>query len=304
MEIKELISFVSIVQHGSFSKAARKLGYSQAAITIQVRNLEKELGVRLLDRFRKKVSLTNSGQIFYQKVIPLLNGLTEASESVRNKKSLSGTLVIGATDSVCMSILPPLIREYSRENPDVSIKIVTDTIDRLLELVDHNEVDFVYLVDQKILRKNLTTIFEFKSRVYFMAGRDHPLAGTHDPSLADLLGYPLVLTEEDASYRRLLDLEMVRRDLEIRPAIEAKSTEFILDNLGEGDGISFLPEYLLTDQTRYSHIHMFRVQDIDISVYLQLICHKSKWVSKEMRSFFDRAAAAGEELARRMADQE
>ncbi len=287
MEIKELISFVSVVQQGNFSRAGRKIGYSQAAITIQIQSLEKKLGIRLFDRFGKKIVLTNRGRQFYEKIIPVLNSLAEAGESVRLQNNLCGKLVIGASDSVCMSVLPDLIRKYHQSYPDVSVKIVTDTNDGLLKMLNQNDVDFVFLDDQKIYGKNWLTLFETESRVRFIAGNNHEVIDKKPMLLEELLSFPFILPEENVSYRRLFDRELQGRGLEVKPVMEANHAVFILAMLLEGQEISFLPEYLLENRMWCHDLRILEVPDCQISVCLQILCHKNKWVSQEMSAFFD-----------------
>lgn len=88
MEIQELISFTTIVQQGSFSKASKKLDYCQGSITVHIKNLERELGVQLFDRLGKKVTLTNHGKTFYQHCLKILDDISCAKEAI-NPMSLS-----------------------------------------------------------------------------------------------------------------------------------------------------------------------------------------------------------------------
>ena len=106
MEIQELISFTTIVQQGSFSKASKKLDYCQGSITIHIKNLERELGVQLFDRLGKKVTLTNHGKTFYQHCLKILDDISCAKEAINPSLELNGHLTIGTIDSLCSSIVP------------------------------------------------------------------------------------------------------------------------------------------------------------------------------------------------------
>ncbi len=80
MEFREISTFLQVAQYQSFSKAARHLGYSQAAVTIQIKQLEQELGVHLFDRIGKQISLTHQGQVFYQYAVSIRNDLEQAKK--------------------------------------------------------------------------------------------------------------------------------------------------------------------------------------------------------------------------------
>ena len=117
MEFREINTFLEIARQGSFSKAAASLGYTQAAVTIQIRQLEEELGVRLFDRIGKKITLTHQGVVFSRHASRLMTDLSQAKYALKESDVLTGKLRIGAIESVCASILPNLIGEYHRLHP-------------------------------------------------------------------------------------------------------------------------------------------------------------------------------------------
>ena len=281
MEIQELITFVTIVKQGSFCKASQKLGYSQAAVTIHIKNLETELNVKLFDRLSKKTTLTSYGKIFYEHSIQILNELSIAKESVTSTDELYGTLTIGTTDSLCASHIPELLFQFHKIHPYVSISIITDTIDGLIHMLNNNDIDFAYLVDQKIVDSHFIKVIEQEERAVFVASKNHPLINQKYLDLKTILSYPFILTEKDASYRQLLDYPLTSRRLEIKPIIQAKSTNLILEMMKYNMGISFLPEFVLNDDFK-----KLEVSDFQISIYKQVLYHKNKWVSKEMKAFF------------------
>ena len=99
MEFREISTFLQVAQHQSFSKAAKQLGYSQAAVTIQIKQLEGELGVHLFDRIGKQISLTHQGQIFYQYAVAIQKDLEQARSAVSDSSSLNGKLCLGTIET-------------------------------------------------------------------------------------------------------------------------------------------------------------------------------------------------------------
>ena len=100
MEIRQLVTFIRASQFQSFSKAAESLGYSQSAVTVQIRALEDELGVRLFDRLGKRVVLTGQGENFLQNAKRILDEVYNAQQSIKNNGELTGTLHIGTLESL------------------------------------------------------------------------------------------------------------------------------------------------------------------------------------------------------------
>ncbi len=88
MELREIMTFLQVAQQKSFSKAARQLGYSQAAVTIQIKQLEKELNVRLFDRIGKQTTLTHQGNVFYHHAVSIIQDLENARDAVKRLQNL------------------------------------------------------------------------------------------------------------------------------------------------------------------------------------------------------------------------
>lgn len=287
MEIQELTTFVSVADFNSFSKAARHLGYSQAAVTVHIRQLEQELEVRLFDRLGKKVSLTNYGKIFYDHATQVLNDLSKARESVKEGDVLTGSLRIGTIDSLCSCVFPGIIKEYHRRYPLVSLCVTTDTPELLLEMLNNNDLDVVYLLDEPLNDIRWRKILDEAEDAVFAASSAHPLAGLKEASLEQLLSFPFILTEKDASYRRVLDYGLSLRGLEVCPLFESNNTDLILEMVRSNMGITFLPKFTLTRDLGLGTITTIPVHGFPVNIRRQVIHHKDKWVNREMKAFFD-----------------
>ena len=290
MEFREITTFLEIARQGSFSKAASILGYSQAAVTIQIRQLEKELGVRLFDRIGKKVSLTHQGVVFSRHASRLMTDLSQAKSALKEGGAMTGRLCIGAIESVCASLLPELIKRYHSLYPDVSISIRTDSPDILLEWMNKNELDLVYLLDKRLFDPRWVKALDEPDRVIFVTSSASPLAGKSLP-LWELIRHPMILTEKNASYRSILEQYLASIGLEVHPFLEIGNTEFIVRLLKTGTGVSFLPEFTVRDELERGTLAPIEVPGFSPDIYKQIVYHKDKWVSREMDAFLALAAA-------------
>ena len=107
MDFREINTFIHVANQESFSKAADVLGYTQAAVSIQIKQLESELGTRLFDRIGKHISLTHQGKAFYQYALRITSEIEEAKDVLSGSQDLNGTLRIGTiTDFTFLIILP------------------------------------------------------------------------------------------------------------------------------------------------------------------------------------------------------
>lgn len=286
MEFREITTFLQVAQHQSFSKAARQLGYSQAAVTIQIKQLENELGVHLFDRIGKQISLTHQGQVFYQYSISIQKDLAQARQAVSDSSELNGKLCLGTIESICASIFPELLSEYHRLYPEVTISIVTDSPDVLLERMNENAIDIVYLLDRRIYDNRWHKTLEIPEENIFVASPGHELAqADRELELDEVLQFPFLLTEKDASYRHMLEQYLAASDRSIRPFLEIGSTEFIIHMLLKNTGISFLPEFTIRREVEQKRLTALKVRGFQMQTWRQIFYHKDKWVTREMQEF-------------------
>ena len=127
MELREIAAFLQVAQLKSFSKAARALGYSQAAVTIQIKQLEQELGIHLFDRIGKQTILTHQGMVFYDHAAAVMREISCARAAVTESQELTGALTIGTIESICASIFPDLMEAFHKAHPKVKVSMVLDS---------------------------------------------------------------------------------------------------------------------------------------------------------------------------------
>ncbi|WP_418452495.1 LysR family transcriptional regulator [Candidatus Ventrimonas sp.] len=286
MEFREISTFLQVAQYQSFSKAARHLGYSQAAVTIQIKQLEQELGVHLFDRIGKQISLTHQGQVFYQYAVSIRNDLEQAKNAVSDPSTLSGKLCLGTIESICASIFPDLLAEYHRLHPEVTISIVTDSPGVLLDRMNENTIDIVYLLDRRIYNNRWCKTLEEPEENIFVASPDHELAlAKRELELDEVLRFPFFLTEKDASYRHMLEQYLASINRSVKPFLEIGSTEFIIHMLLKNTGISFLPKFTVQRELQQKQLTALNVRGFQMQTWRQIFYHKDKWVTREMQEF-------------------
>ena len=285
MEIRQLQTFVQAAQLESFSKTAEMLGYSQSAITVQMRLLETELNTRLFDRMGKKVVLTPQGREFLKSANKILYEVNKASKSMNDDRELTNPLHVGTIESLCTAKFPRILSEFHSLHPRVNLQITIDSPEKLIRMMDHNELDLIYILDTPRWDENWVKVMELAEPVVFVASAASKFAGKEKMVLDDILQEPFVLTEKHANYRQALDQQLALRRQFISPVLEISDTAFIIHMLELNQGLSFLP-YFAVEQDIYKHrITTLDIKDIHISMYRQIFYHKNKFRTREMEEF-------------------
>lgn len=289
MEIRELSTFLQIAKLHSFSKAAERLGYSQAAVTIQIKQLERELEVRLFDRIGKKISLTYEGQIFYHYASSILHDVTEVKERLSQNTVLNGRLRIGTIESICATVFPGLLTTFHEQYPEVTTNIVIDSPDALLDMMNQNLVDIVYLLDKRMYDPGWIKVMEEADEVVFVAASSYSLPDCGPMLLDRLLQEPFILTEHNASYRFILEQYLAAQQKEVNPFLSIGNTEFIIRMIEKGMGITFLPHFVVQPHIISGALKVIEVENFYMRVWRQIFYHKDKWVTGEMKAFIELA---------------
>ena len=285
MEIRQLQTFVQAAQLESFSKTAEMLGYSQSAITVQMRLLETELNTRLFDRMGKRVVLTPQGREFLKSANKILYEVNKASKSMNEERELTNPLHVGTIESLCTAKFPRILSEFHSLHPRVNLQITIDSPEKLIRMMEHNELDLIYILDTPRWDENWVKVMELAEPVVFVASAASKFAGKDRLVLDDILQEPFFLTEKHANYRQALDQQLALRRQSISPVLEISDTAFIIRMLELNQGLSFLP-YFAVEQDIYKHrIITLDVKDIHISMYRQIFYHKNKFRTREMDEF-------------------
>ena len=156
MEIRNIVTFVKATEMQSFTKTAAQLGYSQAAVTVQIKQLEDELGTQLFDRIGRSVKLTHSGEKFMPYALRLLKSVEEAASFMKEDDEPSGTLRIGASSSFSAGILPGILPGFHEKYPKVDVVIKTsDMLTSTFDLLRQNDLDFIFTLERKLISADL-----------------------------------------------------------------------------------------------------------------------------------------------------
>ena len=284
MELRQLATFIRVAQFKSFSRAAESLGYSQSAVTVQIRQLEEELDTRLFDRMGKRIALTDTGERFLSHACDVMNQVNQARMSVTSTAELHGSLHIGTIESLACLKLPTVLHLYRKFNPKVSIRITVGEPE-----------DMIYVLDEPLYSNNWNKLMEQREEIVFVASASlREELGGKELTIEELLTQPFFLTEQD-NYRRVLNRRLAARRTILTPSLECGDTSLLIRMLEIDRGVSFLPWYAVENSVKEGRLIRLSVEDCYISLYRQIFSHKEKWRTREMDEFVRVAKLADEE---------
>ena len=252
---------------------------------MQIKQLEQELHTLLFERIGRHVKLTEAGQRFLPYALDILDAVRRAEHSLQEAEQITGKLRIGTSESHLISVLPPILVEFSKLCPQVEVSTCTASTADLFRMLKQNDIDLLYFLDQKIFSPEWFRVMERPEAIYFVASADSKLAGEREIPLEKLLQEPLFLTEEGISYRYAMEQVLAARGIELHPLLETGNTDVITSILLQNRGISFLPEYVVREEIRQGRLVVLDTQCPEINMWSQLVYHKKKCVTPQMERF-------------------
>ncbi len=192
-ELRHLRYFLAVAEELHFRRAAERLNIAQPALSRAIRQLESELGVALLKRSSRQVSLTAAGRTFLEGCREALNGLALSVARTRKVETGDvGHLAIGYTDFAISGALPQIIQRFREENPDITVELDHGVTSQQLPALDSGQLDFGF-VTGPIFQRHFQGVVVDNDPFVVVLPRGHRLARQKEIALAELAEEPFVL---------------------------------------------------------------------------------------------------------------
>ena len=239
LSMRQLRVFLSAARHGSFSKAASELSLTAPAVSMQMKELESELGMALFQRVGRRVELTSAGEYFLVYVKRIASTLREAEATLSKLKGTEmGTLKIGLV-STAKYFLPQLLKRFKEEHFGLQIKLEVRNRDQMVELLRDGDIDLAIMgrtpADMDVRIESFA-----KHPHAFIASPEHPLATRQGISPLVLNQMELIVREEGSGTRAIMERFLNDRGLSPRVTMVMSSNESIKQAVMADLGISFV----------------------------------------------------------------
>ncbi len=252
MEIQQLRGFHAVAKYRNFTIAAQKTQRTQPTISLQVKALEEELGVKLFERLGpKKVSLTPEGKILLELTAPILQEMdnirTRFNEALGNYTTSAVTLATHS--SVMIYLLPAIIKRFKQLYPDCQLAILNRSRDEMIKMLENGEIDFGITSLNYVPPTVEYRVFSRFNRI-LIATKNHPIAKKSSISLEDIAQYPLILPTQESTTRKIIDQLFEQAGLRPDITMEVVGRTAIKTFVGMNLGISIINEYYVTPEDR------------------------------------------------------
>lgn len=289
MNIEQLYTFQEVARLGSFSEVAKKLGLSQPAVSFQIQKLEQELGIRLIDRSQRALTLTGAGKRlldFAETVETEREHLQYDLEQMRDE--IAGDLRLNASTIPGEYLLPPLLARFKERHPAVRIQVdVSDSV-TVIERISGNtgEIGFCGIVPAG---QDLDSFRIAGDEIVLVVPPEHPFAKKGEVAPDELVGEPFIFREATSGTQRSLQERLAKVRVDIKkwtPHLVLGSTQAVLLAVAAGAGVAFVSNIAVKSLTP-GRVSQVSVRGLKLERDFYCVYRKERIVARLHREFID-----------------
>ena len=298
MNLHQLRTFYFAVKLGSFSAAANALFITQPAVTKQIQQLQAAHGTRLLNRFGKKMVLTDAGETLYGFADKIFQIETQAEESLRDfQQRKSGRLRIHSSESFGGYYLPFALNLFREKYPGIHISVTIFPSELVIENTVRLENDLGF-ISYPLDHKKLITREVLEDRLVLIAPPSHSFARKKMLAPEKLKGQPIIMHEKGSASRNIVDEFIKKNDLTVSVRLELSNNEAIKRAVEHGLGLSLISENVVREEAAERKLKSIPVADPSLKRKFYVIYHKDKYLSQHLQIFLQMVHQWGSEYNR------
>ena len=281
MDLANLNAFIAIAEAGSFSEAAERLHLTQPAVSKRIAGLEQQLDTRLFDRLGREVSLTEAGRALLLRAYQILNVLDDTRRALTNLNGeVSGRLTLATSHHIGLHRLPPLLRAFTRQHPQVALDIQFLDSEVAYEEILHGRAELAVITLAPETREPVHAVAVWDDPLDFVAAPEHPLARNGAVTLADVALHPAVFPGGNTFTHHIVQGLFQAQGLTPNIAMSTNYLETIKMMVSIGLAWSVLPRTMLDDQ-----VVRLPLPGIQLQRRLGYILHRERTLSNAARAF-------------------
>ncbi|MDR2788423.1 MAG: LysR family transcriptional regulator [Candidatus Accumulibacter sp.] len=284
--IRQLQIFSAAATHLSFARAAEELRLTHAAISLQIKQLERASDSVLFDRIGKRVYLTDAGKALLDHARQILRLFDDADESLMALKGLKGGRVSVAVTSTAEYFAPGLLAEFRKIHPNVRVRLLVENREEVAQLLEANEVDMA-IMGRPPVNMDAEAVNFAPHPFVIVCCANHPLSRRDGLTVSDIIHEPMIVRETGSGTRSAMEEFFRLRAIEPNIVMELGSNEAIKQAVVAGLGISFLSQHTLGLELSTGHLAVLQVEGASVMRRWFIVRHRCKRLTPALAAFWD-----------------
>ena len=285
LNLHHLFIFHTVATAGGFTRAAEELYIGQPAVSRQVQELERALGLPLIDRVGRRVYLTDAGTALLAYTTPLFALVNDIEEEMADRRGLArGRLALGASSTLGMYVLPAILAAFRTRWPGVALQVVIANTQQIADSVLAHELD-LGVVEGPVSDARLTVTPLTDDELVLVLPAGHALAGSASVDAADCRDLAFVLREAGSGTRVVADRYLRAANLEPAVALELGNSEAIKRAIAAGMGVGIMSLFAIADEVASGRLAVARLRGVRMTRQFTSLTLRERRVSRAARAF-------------------
>jgi len=281
----------AISDEGNFTLASKALYVSQAAVTLQIQNLEKKLNVTLYNRRKKKIELTEAGNLLLRYANRILALCEETSRTIEDLENLQGgNLLVGASQTTGTYLMPRVIGLFRQRYSNINIQLYIYSTRKIASAIANGELDIAVIGGE--VPQELANILEItpyaEDELVLILPKSHPLSKFKQIQKEDLYQLKYIVLDTQSTIRGVIDNGLKENGIDstrFKIEMELNSIEAIKNAVQSGLGAAFVSVSAITKELELGIIHRAEIKDIKIKRILSILTNPNRYPSRALESF-------------------
>ncbi len=271
----KLYTLLAAVEFNSYTKAARHLSLTQPAVTQHIKQLEKELNIKIFNRTGNEIKPTNEGNIVIRYARRSIALYERMEQSILDVQRHMLRLIVGITHTAESNAVAEVLGKYSAKNPGTSITIITGSINNLYEMLKNYEVDLA-VVEGKVQDDSINSILLDTDSLVLVVSNNHHLAKKSMVKINDLKNEPLILRRPSSGTRNLFTAHLESHNMSVddfNVILEVDNIATIKDLIRRDIGISILSRSVCLDELKKGKITVLPIENLSMIREINILYH-------------------------------
>lgn len=286
MTFRQFEIFLAVAHEKSFTRAAETLHVSQSTLSQHVLELERELGVRLFDRLGRTVTLTEAGRLLEEHATRIATTLASARRAINELKGLErGSLVIGASTTPGIYVLPAIVAAFKRRYPGIEVSLQIGNSQVIEERIRADTVDLGVVGGHLLRAREQCLATGLPDELLLIVSPRHPWARRREIAPRELVGMPLLMREQGSATRLVTERTLQLAGVKLTTAMELDHIEAIKQAVMAGLGMAFVSTYAVHREIGSRRLRGLRLKGLRVRRHFHVIHNEARTLTGSGRAF-------------------
>jgi len=287
MDIRDLQVFLAVSTRLNFTRAGEDVHLSQPSVSVRIRLLEEELGVKLFEQLGKRVALTEAGQLLVPYATRVIAAMSDARDVIEGLQGLErGALRIGASTTPGMYVIPRTIAHFKRRYAKIEVRLAVKDTRQIEEGVIRNEFDFGF-VGGHLAGDEVDVVPWITDRIILIAPLGHRLGGKRIVKPQDLANEKFIFREQGSATGAVVATHLRKCHIEVEAVMEMANPESVKKAVQNGLGLAFISAFAVETELKAKTLVALTIRNLEIRRELKIVYRKDKHLSQAAKAFLD-----------------